>query len=114
VKNYDIQSSVRLEIAANNVVDRLDILDALDALTADTLQQQPIQRITENDNILATLNQYENKTQATAQSIGLNRQQAFSCLVLFDSGNVNLHPTALSKVMAMSSGNSICGISAVM
>ena len=104
--NYDTQASIWFQKATNKVLEELDVLDISDTLTL-ALQQQVKDHHIENDNIVATFSQCENKIRSTAQSIGLNRQQAFSCLALFDSGNLNLRPSALSKVMAMSSGNSI-------
>jgi hypothetical protein len=37
----------------------------------------------------------------------LNRQATFSCIAFFESGGFNIDPANLSRVMAMSSGNSI-------
>jgi hypothetical protein len=37
----------------------------------------------------------------------LTREQVFACIAMFESGNVNLDPVRLRKVMALSSGNSI-------
>ncbi|KAH8802162.1 hypothetical protein F5882DRAFT_457177 [Hyaloscypha sp. PMI_1271] len=40
-------------------------------------------------------------------SVGLSRSQAFSCVSMFESGNLNLDPSSLNSVMAISAGNSI-------
>ncbi|KAH9210507.1 hypothetical protein DL95DRAFT_370861 [Leptodontidium sp. 2 PMI_412] len=37
----------------------------------------------------------------------LNRQQAFACVAMFDTGTCDLDPAALTQIFAMSSGNSI-------
>ncbi|PVI00603.1 hypothetical protein DM02DRAFT_562852, partial [Periconia macrospinosa] len=40
----------------------------------------------------------------------LTREQVFACIAMFESGNVNLDPARLRKVMALSSGNSIYAV----
>jgi hypothetical protein len=37
----------------------------------------------------------------------LNREEMFSCIARFESGSFNLHPSAMGRVLAISSGNSI-------
>jgi hypothetical protein len=41
------------------------------------------------------------------QNYDLSREQMFACIAMFEYGNVNVDPTRLRKVMALSSGNSI-------
>jgi hypothetical protein len=40
-------------------------------------------------------------------SFALNREQSFACVARFESGTFNLHPSAMDRVIAISSGNSI-------
>jgi hypothetical protein len=40
-------------------------------------------------------------------SYRLNRAQTFACIAMFENRNVNLDPSALNQVMALSTGNSI-------
>ena len=40
-------------------------------------------------------------------AVPLNREESFACIARFESGSFNLHPSAMDRVLAISSGNSI-------
>lgn len=44
----------------------------------------------------------------------LSRSERFACIAMFESGNLNLNPDSIESVMAMSSGNSIFTLSALL
>lgn len=54
----------------------------------------------------ASISKY-NESSSLLQNFSLDRAEAFSCIVMFESGQYEINPDSLSNVMAVSSGDSI-------
>ena len=121
LKSYDVAelSPGTYQALAEQAGLRYGLTDSLVILAEATRLYDELPGATVSISVLGTplhkAKWYHCRSQRWWQRLGvLSRSAKFACIAMFESGNLNLDPDSIQSVMAMSSGNSIFTLTALL